>query len=774
VSGETNTSRSAVAVWCALVAFTISSLPARAQEGNAEIGLQGYYMANNGQTLSNTFGAAFRFTNYFDRYGYLRGSFEGYQRQGGFSTGDNFIELRTLPKFGWGWLLTGGDFRFAPNMVDIPAQNLPWPEIGATGFKIEGVRGRSSIMFFIGDQALTDGPRISVRLRAPQRQMGAAFRRRIGSGLTLGVRYLRFTSSMSGIEKSPQLFPENRAFLSADVLTFQASYALTKRLRVYAEGSAARADVAFADDAKPARNSALAGLAFESKAFSLRANFIRQTNLYLPVLGYFLGDRRGPFLEARWRPFKAIEISGSAGHYTNNLENDPRLSTYVSASVMGGVSVTLPWKLSVNTQLTNVRFTSRMAALGESSSSSNRQLIAAVSRPFGKHNFRLGYREIDTGFAGGMQKQKSAEVEDYVQLGRFFISNSVRAQESTGGEKRRSLFYRGGLQSRIAFLTAFANLDLGNDFANETVFATNSYRTTMFGLSGRVSRDWSFQAEAIRNTMMMEINPESAFVLAGSGVPVNSMFGNLNQWTLLIRLTRRFAWGTGIAPLDLGRIAEQTPPGSVEGFVFEDGSNPKSGVPGVTVTVDGSATATTDEMGHFRFAQVSEGSHKLAFAAAGVPADFDAGPENESVLSVRSGRISRADLSVVRLTFLGGRVRAPEGVSPESIAIKLLPTNRYTTPKANGEFWFYNVPAGDYRVALDVETLPKNGVAEGATEVPISVRHGADSPDIDFSFRIEEKTKPIRKVVQIEFGEAVFMDQEFKDDELNDQKKQKN
>src|SRR5207244_10242940 len=88
------------------------------------------------------------------------------------------------------------------------------------------------------------------------------------------------------------------------------------------------------------------GPVWDSPRLTIRANYIQQSPSYLPIAGYFLGDRRGPFGEIRLKPWKALEVFGSASSYRNNLSRDPQLATLKSASTSGGISLALPFKLS--------------------------------------------------------------------------------------------------------------------------------------------------------------------------------------------------------------------------------------------------------------------------------------------------------------------------------------------------------------------------------------------------------------------------------------------
>ncbi|MBI3667356.1 MAG: SPOR domain-containing protein [Acidobacteria bacterium] len=166
------------------------------------------------------------------------------------------------------------------------------------------------------------------------------------------------------------------------------------------------------------------------------------------------------------------------------------------------------------------------------------------------------------------------------------------------------------------------------------------------------------------------------------------------------------------------------------------------------MSLDQSRTATTDQAGRFRFLEVPEGPHKVTLAYRELPADYDPGTTIEATVLVKPKRISRADLDVVRLTLIEGKITAPAGVSAENILIKLLPTARYTTTDSEGNFSFQNLREGDYELALDQQTLPENAVLMGPPRVPLSARPGAEMVSVRFQLGARKQEKPVRKIFE--------------------------
>jgi hypothetical protein len=169
---------------------------------------------------------------------------------------------------------------------------------------------------------------------------------------------------------------------------------------------------------------------------------------------------------------------------------------------------------------------------------------------------------------------------------------------------------------------------------------------------------------------------------------------------------------------------------------------------GVTVNIDQTLTAMTDADGHFRFPEVPEGRHKVAIALHELPAEFDVGKNTESTLLVFPSKPSRADLDVVRLGTIQGKVTGPKGVTVEEIVIRMLPGTQYTTPDGDGNFYFYNMRAGTYTLAVDVKTLPEFGVLNQPGSVSVSVQMGAEVQPVAFVFEIHKPVKPVRNVLE--------------------------
>jgi hypothetical protein len=224
----------------------------------------------------------------------------------------------------------------------------------------------------------------------------------------------------------------------------------------------------------------------------------------------------------------------------------------------------------------------------------------------------------------------------------------------------------------------------------------------------------------------------------------------LNQWSTYFRMSRRFHWGKGGSLTDLSRYSLDQAPlkGSVEGFVMERLSASNRPADGVPVMLDQDRTVNTDADGRFRFAAVAEGSHKVELALRELPAEFDPGKNVGNTVLVYANKLSRADFDVIRLDSIQGKVAGPKDVAVESIVIRMSPGDRYTTPDAEGYFYFYNVREGIYALTVDEKTLPEFASMNRPNSVSVAVHVDGQPQPVIFGFEIHKPEKPVRKVLE--------------------------
>jgi hypothetical protein len=669
------------------ILFALIPVSEAQQRGQADVGSQGYYLGGSSQKISDISGAFMSFRDFIPDVGQLKGSVEGYGREGKFATGDNYIELNGAAWGGMRWNVTGGDFRVSSGLVAIPFTNVFYPEIAARGFRLESYNRKRQIAFFIGNETLLAGPRVPYRIKAPQSVMAVSWLEKIGERLRVGARLARFASSEKAIDENPFFFPSGREFTEVKTLTTYALFS-ADHLKIY--GEAGVSDAARPGDTKSVLAPFLfAGPAWDTTRLSIRGNYTYETAAYLPAIGFFLGDRKGPFGEVRYRPADKVELYGSASRYESNLEHDPSLPTYESSGLSAGGSVGLPWKISASGQLSVVHFQIRSPDLDGPRTSDNRQVLVTLGRPFGRHNIRVSYRDLRLNSVGDIERQHSTEVEDIFRVRKLMLGAAVREQRlETSSEHRNSLFLRGSLQTNVGRFSAYAYVEAGKDLVNRTVFATSTVSTSVVGVAARLTKDWNFQVEAFRNSLVSDLNPESAFLLGNQGIGVSQTLSALNQWSVYFRLTRQIRWGGGLPPEGLDRYTSEQIPlvGVVEGIVQERtlaGTHPAAEVP---IRLDQSRTVVTAADGRYRFADVAEGPHKVGLALDELPSEYD------------PGAAAQAEV--------------------------------------------------DYEAVLDTATLAPETVLVGTTIVGVSVRAGAPTPRLRFQIEARKMEIKVRKTFE--------------------------
>jgi hypothetical protein len=302
---------------------------------------------------------------------------------------------------------------------------------------------------------------------------------------------------------------------------------------------------------------------------------------------------------------------------------------------------------------------------------------------------------------------------------------------------------------RFRHFSVYGQYETGNDLINKTLFAANSVNTAVAGLEVPF-HGWTVQAEAFRTTLLSTLNPVNILVLQSQGEGVTDILNNFNQWSFFLRLSHSTHWG---APLPEASefLKNQVVYGAIEGFVYENGS---TGAAGISILLDHSRAAVTDDTGRYRFEEVPEGTHAVALNMAELPAEYSPGHAGPGSVQVKPRGVARADLRVVKAgSSIQGVVRGlaaeDQGlVRLENIVINLSLAGNYTTCDGAGEFAFYNLTPGQYRVSLDNTNLPENYVLVSEPQVTVDLDGSTVAPAI--IFRIEKRVVelPVRKVFE--------------------------
>jgi hypothetical protein len=381
--------------------------------------------------------------------------------------------------------------------------------------------------------------------------------------------------------------------------------------------------------------------------------------------------------------------------------------------------------------------------------STDRQVILSLNRTFQRHNLRLSYMNLNLDSNLTRETQQSIEIEDTFQIKRLVLGGAVRTQSADSTESRSTLYFRGSAQVNLRRVSAYGYLETGNDLLNRTLFATNSYRSTVVGISAPVTHGWSLQAELFRNQLNTSLNPENIFVMQSQGVPVSNTLSAFNQWSTYFRLAKHLHWGGDQPGGNWEHYAAIHNPlvGVVEGVVAEQMMKGNRGVEGIPVSLDGGRITITQPDGRYRFSDVPEGVHRIDLDMQALPADFETGTAIEEHVRVEPRATVRADLNVVRLTSLTGKISAPPGMAVDNVVVRLSPSHRYTTPDDDGNFTFYNLREGDYEVAIDEETLPEGSVLRSPARASVAVRLDAEANAALFEIGTRTIEKPVRMMI---------------------------
>jgi hypothetical protein len=712
--------------------------------GQGDIALQGFYLGGGGTPLLDTTGTSFRFQEFLPSVGFLDGSLEAYGSQNRFQTGENFLELRGAPWMGEHWTVTGGDFHAPPGLLELPFNNIFTPLVTGRGFQVVASHDATEYSVFYGQEMLVSGDRVSYRLSTPQTVAGVSALRRVARGLQLGVRLMQFSASDDAMSQDSSLFPAGHSASMVRTATLESLYKPRPNLKFYAQVSRAFTD------APHQVLSTLTGVSWENKDLTVRANYVRQGALYFPLAAYFAGDRQGPFAEVHYRHWKQVDLYGSASRYRNNLEQNVLLPYLHSTSSSAGLSTTLPGNFAFNGQISNIQF-SQSGGGEDFYSSRNRQVSGTLSRAIHHNTLQADWRDIRIVSAQVPQTQRSTEVRDMVQLPHVSFGGAVRYQQDASSEQRNSLFFRAQAQVTARRFSAYANIEVGNDLANQTVFSTETYNTSVAGITTPIGRGWNVTGEMYRNRLNLAVNPENIFVIENGGALPAESLSAVDQWSFYFRVSRQVRWGAGLPQENLDQFVASAVPlvGAVEGVVRMKALAGPAVAAGIPVTLDGSRNSISDAEGHYRFDGVAEGQHEVALSATELPADFDRGQPDKAPVIVLPRRTARADFEVLPLGWLEGKVEGPAGTALDGIVVRIAPGNQYTMTGNDGHFAFYNLPEGDFELSVDPSTLPENAEMTSRSRVAASIRVGSQTPLTDFSFDIVLKLKPIRKVLEL-------------------------
>jgi hypothetical protein len=233
-------------------------------------------------------------------------------------------------------------------------------------------------------------------------------------------------------------------------------------------------------------------------------------------------------------------------------------------------------------------------------------------------------------------------------------------------------------------------------------------------------------------------------------MPLWAILDAMNRWTVYFRLSRNFRWGQPLPRQYQNAAIDELYPvmGVIEGWVLEDTASGPAPAAGIPVALDGSRTELTDAEGRFRFADVPQGRHVVALPPRELPAEFDAASAPEVPVQVIPRRTVRAEFRIIRLASVFGKFVSARETPFTSIIVRLAGTARYTTPDEEGNFAFYNLPSGDYELAVDLSAMPRPYRLSTPERIPVRVRSGEETPPVLIGIE-EVPVKPAVREVQV-------------------------
>jgi hypothetical protein len=718
--------------------------------GQGTVAFEGYYLSASGQPTISTSGVNLGLKEYLPGIGVLDTAVEG-SFGDGFHTGTMFVALEQVPIFGWHWDFVGGDSEISSNLLGNTVNNISTPDISARGFNVTMRRKTRAYQVFFGNETLVGGERIAYRVQLPQRVAGVTMKQSIGERLDLGVRFLYLDTNSSVLTSESTYFLPGHVFRTSGSLAVQGSYTLSKHMKFFGETNYTRATQFVPSLAAQRPLSFFGGWAWEKDKFSVKANYVSQGVTYLPLLGSFSGDRRGPFMEGHYQVLRRLEVTGSGQEDSNNLEHNPLLPTFHSSGFSAGGSYILPWAVNFDASISTLQLTTANPAEAPFASN-NRQISMDVSRGFRRHSVRFSYIAMKMNDNSALQSEHFTEGQDTFSWKHIVLRGAVRFQNSQTTDTRNTIYLRGAVQTNLKWISAYVNFEKGNDLVNQSVFSTSAYSDTVIGFNIPLRRGWNLQAEASRNNLNTILNPENVFLFPTANLGATQVPG-FQQWSGYFRFGRSFRWGKTLSSsIGIDQFAAARVPlvGSIQGRVTEQALAGVLPSANVSVSLDSSRSVVTDSSGNYTFNDVAEGPHVVGLDPNQLPTDYEPGPNASVQLVVTPRQRLHSDFTVVRLVRLTGTITSPPEARLENMVIRLEGTDRYTTPDEDGDFGFYNLKEGQYTIAIDPSSIPDELMLStpGSLQI-LASRDNAAAETLAFALVVKPPpVKPVRNVLQ--------------------------
>lgn len=270
----------------------------------------------------------------------------------------------------------------------------------------------------------------------------------------------------------------------------------------------------------------------------------------------------------------------------------------------------------------------------------------------------------------------------------------------------------------------------------------SSYLGLGVGLSALARNDFTWKKWSLYTSYYKEIFPETYFRIAGNyyyepGSPV----GDVESYQISIELDGGFAFTPhGLLPGDKSRSIHD---GYISGRVFLDENanglmdEEEKGVPGIEVSVDDIALATTDAQGRFIFHRIPPGIRRIRINIFTLPLNYRAVNE-DLLLTVTAGSTQSVDLGIEIVGSVSGRVFIDVNQNglydqPDQPLrrVKVMTVDgRYSVMTGQQGDYYLLLTPGTYRLVLDPSSLPEGLVTK---EKIITITKAAEEiKDLDF------------------------------------------
>ena len=198
--------------------------------------------------------------------------------------------------------------------------------------------------------------------------------------------------------------------------------------------------------------------------------------------------------------------------------------------------------------------------------------------------------------------------------------------------------------------------------------------------------------------------------------------------------------GGRVAGVDfaIGRFA------GVGGRVYAAAPSGIIGFPGIVVAVDGLVRTSTDAQGRWSIGRLTPGSHRVTLSADALPTNVAIDGPVEKTVQVVDGTVTPVDFVAVALGSVSGHVVAVDPNDPTiakgiaDVYVVAQPGEHAAITDATGAFLLDNLPAGDYTLDVDKDSLP-DGAGGLETRPAVRLAPSQHVEDLVLALGREEK-----------------------------------